>query len=799
MLALDKRNSRDGERDKAPTGELDYDALLAHYRELGIMDAPMEPHPTKEKKKLSLHATLPGEGKFAKKRGHSAHQEPPEEEPHRKPAAAVKHPQEPAAPAEERHREGPAPVREAAVEPEDPKPGPKPREGKRRWQGIFGRPKPEKHPEPAPAAGEAPPEPPRPKPDKAPALAETPKPEPPRPEAVEQPKPEPPKQERRKPEKEEKAPRAAKGRDRGGEPTILEWAYIEVYYIGIQLMRDINQVRRRLSKLAAWVGEYVPRWFRGQHDRFLRVCTHISDTTLFPYRELARLTGRLSRNLRETEKGKGAFRRKLGLWWQYLRSLGRPLNHIANFVAPIVGITILAATLNYFRGINYALSVEYSGQHLGYIAQESVFYEAQQMVLDRMLSEEYQPPEDSQPEFHIVIADKDNLLDDETLANRILSASLNEVKEADGVYIEGAFLGALEDGNEILVYLDSLLDAYRSGIDHELVQFVKSISVRRGIYPASSVRPLYRITQDMQSDQIRTVEHKVEEGETLATIAEQYNVPVEQLLELNTMLEGRATGTLEDSEDSEDSEEIDPSTIPLLTGERLTINRVSMDLGVKVTRREVYEEEIPYGTTDIEDGRYYKGYAVPISAGVNGLQEVTADVTYIDGEKVGENRIGAPEVLREPVNAQRRVGTMPILTYLDPSSTGSNSYLWPVKGGYVSYGLYGYYGHTGMDIAAPYGTEIRAARDGQVTYATNYAIWPYGKSVVISHGDGAITRYAHCSTVFVTYGQYVRQGDLIGLVGQTGNAYGNHCHFEIRINGVIMNPANFIGNYYPGF
>ena len=69
----------------------------------------------------------------------------------------------------------------------------------------------------------------------------------------------------------------------------------------------------------------------------------------------------------------------------------------------------------------------------------------------------------------------------------------------------------------------------------------------------------------------------------------------------------------------------------------------------------------------------------------------------------------------------------------------------------------------------------------------------------MSHGDGVTTLYAHCSAVFVTAGQYVRQGDLIALVGRTGNATGNHLHFEIKINGVIMNPANFIGTYWPGY
>lgn len=832
-MALEERPGRPGEQDKPPRGELDYDALLAHYREKGILDGPMEPAPARDKKKLSLHPSAPNEGKFAKKRGD-------------RPAR-----QQPDPPAEPKKKQRPAPAEQPRQEedPEESKPAPKPREGKRRWLDILSRPKPEgkgeeeQSPEeevsedlsapgrPAPP-GEPEPVPPPPAKerrhrDRAAAAAVLTEP---LEEAAEKEEEEPeprPKKERfrpgllfgkkkeketpQAPEEEPQAPALAeteeperrapgerdKARNHREEPTLLEWVYIEVYYIGVQLMRDMNFLHRRWQQLADWMAYQVPRWFQWQHQRFLRVCTHISDTTLFPYRELAKLTGRLFQNLRDTKKEKGALGRKLGLWWQYFRSLSRPLNHIANFIAPIVGITILAATLTYFRGINYALSVEYSGQHLGYIAQESIFYDAQQTVLDRMLSEEYQPPEDSQPIFHIVIADEEDLLDTETLANRILAASLNEVEEADGVYIEGAFLGALEDGNEILIYLDSLLDAYRSGIDHELVQFVKSISVRRGIYPRSSVRPLYRITQDMQSDQTRTVEHKVEEGQTLTSIAEDYNVPVTQLLELNTLLEERDHKMLPAGEGEE--EQIDPESIALTPGETLTIARVSMDLGVQVTRREVYDEEIPYGTTNIEDSRYYKGYAVPISAGVNGLQTVTADVTYIDGEKVAETRIGTPEVLREPVNAQVRVGTMAILTYLDPSSTGSNSYLWPVKGGYVSAGLYGYYGHTGMDIAAPYGTEIRAARDGQVTYATNYSIWPYGKRVDISHGDGAITRYAHCSSVFVTYGQYVRQGDLIALVGRTGNASGNHCHFEIRINGVVMNPANFVGTYWPGF
>lgn len=576
-------------------------------------------------------------------------------------------------------------------------------------------------------------------------------------------------------------------------PTPWEWFYIEIYYIGIQLMRDVHLMRREAAKGISWLAHAVPSWLMEQRRKFLRICDRISDKTLFPYREIARRTGQLYHSLKSVGRRKGSFRIRIEIWKEYFGAISRPLNHIANFVAPIVGITILAATVNYFTGLNYALSVEYSGQNLGYIAKESVFYDAQQSVLDRMINEEYLAPENAGlPTFRIVIADEEDLIDQETLANRIITISQNEVQEADGVYIEGAFLGALEDGNEFLMYIDNILETYRTGIEHELVQFVKNITVRRGIYPKSSVVPLSQITNDMESEETRSVEHTVEEGDTLTQIAEDNNTTVEQLMLLNPDLEERLP------EGSED-ETVDGDSVPLREGEVLTVAKVNLSLGVQVTRRETYTEDIPYGTTTVEDNRYYKGYQVTISAGINGKQEVTADVTYIDGEKVGENRIGTPVVLQEPVNAQVLVGTLPILTYLPSGGSSSDSFMWPVKGGYMSAGLYGYAGHTGMDIAAPAGTEIRAAKDGQVTYATNYSIWPYGKRVDISHGDGVMTRYAHCSAVFVTAGQYVRQGDLIALVGRTGNATGNHCHFEIKINGVIMNPANFIGTYWPGY
>lgn len=98
--------------------------------------------------------------------------------------------------------------------------------------------------------------------------------------------------------------------------------------------------------------------------------------------------------------------------------------------------------------------------------------------------------------------------------------------------------------------------------------------------------------------------------------------------------------------------------------------------------------------------------------------------------------------------------------------------------------------HMGMDIAAPNGTDIKAAADGTITYAG----WMsgYGNLVIISHTNGIQTYYGHCSKLYVSKGEEVTAGDVIAAVGSTGNSTGNHLHFEIRKNGVQINPQKYL-------
>lgn len=100
--------------------------------------------------------------------------------------------------------------------------------------------------------------------------------------------------------------------------------------------------------------------------------------------------------------------------------------------------------------------------------------------------------------------------------------------------------------------------------------------------------------------------------------------------------------------------------------------------------------------------------------------------------------------------------------------------------------------HTGLDIAAPKGTEIKAVAKGTVTFAESSG--SYGYLVKIDHGNGVETWYAHTSKMLVTEGQEVKAGDVIALVGSTGNSTGPHLHLEIRINGEHVNPQKYLYN-----
>ena len=205
-------------------------------------------------------------------------------------------------------------------------------------------------------------------------------------------------------------------------------------------------------------------------------------------------------------------------------------------------------------------------------------------------------------------------------------------------------------------------------------------------------------------------------------------------------------------------------------------NRVNM----YVTQREQYTEEYSADVQYIEEEDWYTSQKEVVQEGSTGIHNVTAMVTYLDGVETGREII-EDNVVSEPSPKIVKIGVKERPTFIKP-----------LRGGSFSSGFGKRWGrrHEGVDWACSVGTKISASCKGTVTYAG----WQngYGNTIVISHGNGLKTRYAHLSKIAVTDGKSVEQGDLIGYSGNTGNSTGPHLHFEVLLDGEPVNPMNYL-------
>lgn len=458
---------------------------------------------------------------------------------------------------------------------------------------------------------------------------------------------------------------------------------------------------------------------------------------------------------------------------RYLPLVWRAVSYLLP-VAAAVGLFTLVHTV---LGYQYVLEVQLNGESIGYVASEQIFDNARDDVQQRVANARQMLTEagtevpdtqwDIQPTYTLAVADE--TMTESQMANAILTASGDEIVNGTAVYIDGSLRFVTDQGDHLRTYLESVKDPFENGLDSSLrVNFAHEIILEDGVYLKESIASYDSIIETLNEGAVDYTYTAVA-GETVASAIENTGLSFDELARLNPEFVAME------------------QTIPEGTG--IVVGGTASELlKVMVVQRVTTQEEIAFGTVTTESSEYDFGKTVVVQEGETGLQEVTRDYTYIDGNYAGETIVGV-NVIKSPVSRQIVKGTK--LKSGMVAQVGSGSFVWPVpQYTYVSRWMSGY--HRGADICAPYGVSVIASDAGAVITAGWH--WSYGNYVIIDHGNGWKTLYGHMSSLSVTQGQAVSQGQEIGKVGSTGNSTGNHLHFEMIQNGALYSARNLFAS-----
>lgn len=345
----------------------------------------------------------------------------------------------------------------------------------------------------------------------------------------------------------------------------------------------------------------------------------------------------------------------------------------------------------------------------------------------------------------------------------------NQVGEVMKTYVltvDGKTLGAAEN-RAVLDELFTELQAPYVNENTIVTEFTVPVHVDY-TYTASDVLLSQEEFRDiLTANLIEEATYTVEAGDTYSGIAYRHDMSLDELMAMNPEADLKS----------------------LFPGDVLTVRQSVPYLSVKTIDKVVYDETVPAPVEYVDDDTMYQGDTKVLDEGAAGLARVSARITYLNGAE-DHRDITQSVSLVEPKTKVVAQGTKE-----RPKTMPKGYFIWPVRGtitsrfGYRSiFGSYSY--HQGLDIAVPYGTSIKAADGGTVSYAG----WKgsYGKLVVIDHGNGKKSYYGHNSSLLVSAGEKVYQGQVIAKAGSTGNSTGNHCHFEVRINNRPVNPLNYL-------
>ena len=300
------------------------------------------------------------------------------------------------------------------------------------------------------------------------------------------------------------------------------------------------------------------------------------------------------------------------------------------------------------------------------------------------------------------------------------------------------------------------------------VEFVEPVEVFAETVPLASLSAPDQAFAILTEGREKEISYKVVKGDNYWSLARKFGMNQDELKLINNAPNDK-----------------------LQIGQILRVNWPQPVLSVKTSYTAKIEEKIPFDTEYKSNAAVWESQTKVLKPGVSGVKEVFCEIAQINGIAV-ERRVLEETVITDPVTCVMEKGTKKIVaSRADPSVKGSGLLKWPINGRINSpYGKRGRGNHSGIDIAAKIGDPIYSAAAGTVIAASTY--YAYGQRVIIDHGNGLTTWYAHLSEFKVSVGQVVGELELIGLAGRTGRTTGPHLHFEVRVDGQTVNPANYL-------
>ena len=328
-------------------------------------------------------------------------------------------------------------------------------------------------------------------------------------------------------------------------------------------------------------------------------------------------------------------------------------------------------------------------------------------------------------------------------------------------------------------------DAQKISRELKGLNFNQEVNIRNVYVPKEEILTLNEAEEVLLGHTQEILEYELQEGDNIWDIAMKYGTTMEHILEINPQIEDETK---------------------MQIGEVIKLEVPEPILSIVTVTETTFKELIPAEIQYVWFSHLYEGDTRIYQEGNDGLKEVTVDVTKVNGKEVSRMAINE-NVLKEakikviaygtkekPVEKETSSSTNSSSGASASVSSSSGRFMHPLNGkGRLSstYGSRWGTFHYGIDLAASAGTPIYAAAKGEVIYS-GFNSGGYGKLIIIDHGNGYQTYYAHCSSLYVNVGDYVSKGQNIAGVGSTGNSTGNHLHWEVRMDGTPVNPYSYI-------